>query len=108
MRLEQVFEALRKPARGAKCDAMVGLVEEAEGLMTDIEDAETMDAAIISLAQAVEQYQIARYGKLVAWARQLGHTKAAALLKASLNEEYGADRALSKLEEERLNAAAAD
>ncbi|WP_209427878.1 ferritin-like domain-containing protein [Pararhodobacter sp. SW119] len=107
VRLEEVFDLLGKPARGAKCDAMVGLLEEAEGLMGDIEDAETMDAALIGLAQAVEHYEIARYGTLVAWAKQLGHSKAEALLKTTLDEEYGADRGLSKLAEERLNATAA-
>ncbi len=107
MRLEEVFELLGKPARGAKCDAMVGLIDEADGLMADITDLETMDAALIALAQAVEHYEIARYGTLVAWAKQLGQPQAAALLKATLDEEYGADKALSKLAEERLNAAAA-
>jgi len=107
MRLEEVFELIGKPARGAKCDAMVGLIEEADGLMADIDDAETMDAALISLAQAVEHYQIARYGTLVAWARQLGNPAAAALLKLTLDDEYAADKGLSKLAEERLNAAAA-
>ncbi len=107
LRLEDVFEGLGKPARGAKCDAMVGLLEEAEGLMADISDPEVMDAAIISLAQAVEHYEIARYGTLVAWAKQLGQTKVAGLLKETLDQEYGADKALSKLAEKRLNAAAA-
>ena len=107
VRLEEVFESLGKPARGAKCDAMVGLVDEAEGLMADIEEPETMDAALISLAQAVEHYEIARYGTLVAWAKQLGHPKLAALLKETLDQEYGADKALSKMAEERLNAPAA-
>jgi ferritin-like metal-binding protein YciE len=107
VRLEDVFESLGKPARGAKCDAMVGLLEEAEGLMAEIDDPETMDAALISLAQAVEHYEIARYGTLVAWAGQLGHPDAAKLLKITLDEEYGADKALSKLAEKRLNAAAA-
>ncbi len=107
VRLEEVFDILGKAARGAKCDAMVGLVEEAEGMMAEIEDAETMDAALISLAQAVEHYEIARYGTLVAWAKRLGHPKAAALLKETLDQEYGADKALSTLAEKRLNAAAA-
>jgi ferritin-like metal-binding protein YciE len=107
IRLEEVFEMLGKPARGAKCDAMVGLIEEAEGLMSDVNDPETMDAALISLAQAVEHYEIARYGTLVAWAKQLGHSEAAVLLKSTLDEEYGADKALSKMAEQRLNAAAA-
>jgi len=107
LRLEEVFDSLGKPARGAKCDAMVGLIDEAEGLMADITDAETMDAALISLAQAVEHYEIARYGALVAWAKELGHAEMAVLLKETLDEEYGADKALSKLAEQRLNAAAA-
>lgn len=107
VRLEEVFEILGKPARGAKCDAMVGLIEEAEGLMAEISDPETMDAALISLAQAVEHYEIARYGTLVAWAKQLGLPEAAALLKSTLDQEYGADKALSKLAEQRLNAGAA-
>ena len=106
IRLEEVFEGLGKAARGAKCDAMVGLIEEAEGLMSEIEDTATMDAAIISLAQAVEHYEIARYGTLVAWAKQLGHPQAAKLLKETLDEESGADKALSRLAEDRLNAAA--
>jgi len=106
-RLEDVFEILGKPARGAKCDAMVGLIEEAEGLMAEIDDKETMDAALISLAQAVEHYEIARYGTLVAWAKQLGQSKAAKLLQETLNQEYGADKALSKLAEKRLKAEAA-
>ncbi|MDP2740762.1 MAG: DUF892 family protein, partial [Pseudorhodobacter sp.] len=82
-------------------------IEEAEGLMAEIDDAETMDAALISLAQAVEHYEIARYGTLVAWAKQLENPKAATVLKATLDEEYGADKSLSKLAEQRLNAAAA-
>lgn len=107
MRLEEVFELLGKPARGAKCDAMVGLLEEAEGLMSEIDDPETMDAAIISLAQAVEHYEIARYGTLVQWAKQLGHTRAAELLKETLDQEYATDKSLSKLAENTVNAAAA-
>lgn len=107
LRLEEVFEGLGIPARGAKCDAMVGLIDEAEGLMADIDDAETMDAALISLAQAVEHYEIARYGTLVAWAKQLGKTDAAKLLEETLDQEYAADKALSKLAEKRLNAVAA-
>ena len=107
VRLEEVFDSIGKPARGAKCDAMVGLIEEADGLMADIDDAETMDAALISLAQTVEHYEIARYGTLVAWAKQLDKPDAAALLKSTLDEEYTADKGLSKLAKGRLNAMAA-
>ena len=107
LRLEEVFDGLGKAARGAKCDAMVGLIEEAEGLMSEIGDTETMDAAIISLAQAVEHYEIARYGTLAKWAGQLGHKPAAKLLKETLDDEYAADKALSNLAEARVNATAA-
>ncbi len=106
LRLEEVFDLLGKPARGAKCDAMLGLLEEADGLMGEIEDPETMDAAIISLAQAVEHYEIARYGTLVQWAKQLGHTKVAELLKETLDQDYATDKSLSKLAEKTVNAAA--
>lgn len=106
IRLEGVFDTLGKPARGAKCDAMVGLIDEAEGLMSEIVDPDTMDAAIISLAQAVEHYEIARYGTLIAWAKQLGHSDVATALKITLDQEYAADKALSHLAEHRLNAAA--
>lgn len=107
VRLDQVFEILGVPARGAKCDAMVGLVEETESLIGEIEDAETMDAALISLAQAMDHYKLARYGTLAAWAKQLGHAKAATLLKATLDEVYGSDRKMSALAEDRVNASAA-
>jgi ferritin-like metal-binding protein YciE len=106
-RLEEVFDGLGKAARGARCDAIVGLIDEAEGLMTGSDDAETMDAALIGLAQAVAHYQIARYGTLVDWARQLGHPRAASLLKSTLDEECGADKALSELAAKRPTAAAA-
>lgn len=107
LRLEEVFDDLGKPARGAKCDAMVGLVEAAEGLMVDIDDPETMDAALISLAQALKHYEIARYATLVAWAGQLGRPEAVRLLNQTLDQEYGADRALSAQARDRMKTAAA-
>jgi len=103
MRLEEVFEAMGKPARGAKCDAMIGLVDEAEYLMAGIDDAETKDAALISLAQAVEHYEIARYGTLVALAKQLGKPKLARLLKVTLDEACAANKVLTKLADKRLS-----
>lgn len=104
IRLEDVFEHLGKAARGAKCDAMVGLIDEAESLIEEIDDDGTMDAALISLGQAIEHYEIARYGTLVSWAKQLGHAHAAHLLQETLQEEQDADRALSVLADMRLNA----
>ena len=106
IRLEDVSEGLGKAARGAKCDAMVGLIEETEGLMSETDDTGTPDAAIVSLAQAVEHCEIARYGTRVTWAQQLGHPQAEKLLKETLNDEHDADKALTQLAEVRLNAAA--
>lgn len=106
-RLEEVFDILGKPARPTRCGAADGLVEQTERIIGEIDDADTMDAALISLAQAIEHYELAQYGTLVAWAAQLGQPKAAALLKTTLDEEYSADRALSTIAEKRLNAAAA-
>ena len=107
LRLEEVFDAMGKPARGAKCDAIVGLIDEAEGLMADGTDAETMDAALISLVQAIEHYEIARYTSLVTWARQLGSPEAARLLRATLYDEHVALKVLTKMAERRVNAMAA-
>lgn len=97
LRLEEVFKNLGKPARGARCDAIAGLVEEASDMMADINDASITDAAIISLARAVEHYQIARYGTLVTWAAKLGHPNAAVLQKGTRTEERCADNALPKI-----------
>lgn len=104
VRVEAVFDSMGKPARGAKCDAIVGHIDEAESLMADIGHAETMNAAIISLAQAIEHYEIARYSTLIAWARQMGNQEADALLRSTLEEEYATDKALTKLALERTNA----
>lgn len=106
LRLEEVFDSLGKPARGFKCDAVVGLLEEAEGLMTQIDDTCTMDAALIAVAQTVEHYEIARLGTLVAWSRLLGYHRARTLLAKTLTEEQQADRALSRLADGHLNARA--
>jgi ferritin-like metal-binding protein YciE len=106
-RLEQVFEIIGKPARGVKCDAMVGLIDEAEGLIDEIDDESTLDAGLLSVAQAIEHYEIARYGTLVAWARELGHDEAADLLKRTLDEESAADKKLSKIADKAVNASAA-
>jgi len=107
LRLEQVFDSIGKHATCAECDAMTGLIEEANSLLPEIEDAEIMDAALISLSQAVEHYEIARYGTLVSWAKQLGNRNAAALLKSTLDEECANDKALSRIAEEHLNQMAA-
>lgn len=106
-RLEQVFDSLDKRARGEPCEAIQGLVEEAKEVMEEVKDAETLDAGLIASGQAVEHYEIARYGTLVAWARQLGHEDAAKLLQQTLAEEKKADELLNKLATGQINKKAA-
>ena len=106
-RLERVFEMIDKPARAAKCDAIIGIIEEAEELMDEVKDQDTLDAALISAAQAVEHYEITRYGTLVTWAKRLGHNDAAQLLAETLKEEKATDEKLTKVAEQSVNKKAA-
>ncbi len=106
-RLEKVFEMAELSARGVTCPGINGILEEGKELMDDTEDPDTMDAGLIASAQAVEHYEICRYGTMVAWAKELGMHEAAKLLQQTLDEEYGADRKLSALAEGRLNREAA-
>lgn len=106
-RLEQVFEMIDKTPRGAKCEAILGIIEEAEELMEDAQEDEVRDAAIIAAQQAVEHYEIARYGTLCAYAKQLGHDKAAELLHETLKEEEATDKAMTKLAKSSINRQAA-
>ncbi len=98
-RLEEVFKIIGKTARGKKCPAMDGLVEEGNELIEEAEEEAVLDAGILAAAQAVEHYEIARYGALVEWAKLLGHDDAAALLEETLNEEKAADELLTSLSE---------
>jgi ferritin-like metal-binding protein YciE len=102
-RLDQVFELIGEKARGKKCPAMDGIIAEAKEHMSEIEDELVRDAGIIAAAQAVEHYEICRYGTLVSWAELLGHTKAARLLQQTLKEEKNADALLSNLAENLVN-----
>ena len=104
-RLEQVFELLGKKAKGKKCEAIEGLLKEAEGIMDDFDGDATMDAAMVCAAQKVEHYEIASYGCLVTYAEELGMKDAVKLLSATLNEEKGADVKLTKLAVKCLNMA---
>ena len=106
-RLKKVFELLGEKAAGEKCPAIEGITEEAEELVKEIPDKTTRDAALIAAAQAVEHYEITRYGTLVAWARELGHTEIADILRETLAEEKGADSKLLRLGEDKLNQKAA-
>jgi ferritin-like metal-binding protein YciE len=102
-RLEQVFEIIGEKARGKKCPAMDGIIAEAKEHMSEIKDEIVRDAGIIAASQAVEHYEICRYGTLVSWAELLGHTKAARLLAQNLKEEKNADALLSGLAESVVN-----
>jgi len=107
-RLEQVFELLGETARGKKCEAMEGLVKEAEGVMEETEQGPVRDAGIISAAQKVEHYEIASYGTLVAFAKTLGEDEVAGLLEQTLAEEKEADVTLTETAYNAINFEAAE
>jgi ferritin-like metal-binding protein YciE len=96
-RLEQVFEKLDTRPRAKRCEAMEGLIEEAEELMEEISTPEVLDAALIAAAQKVEHYEIASYGTLQALAEELGQNEVANLLEQTLNEEKEADQKLNQI-----------
>jgi ferritin-like metal-binding protein YciE len=106
-RLEQVFQMHGQPVKGVTCAAMDGILEEATEIMGDVEDKEVLDAAMLASAQAVEHYEITRYGTLVAWAKELGRQDCASVLQQNLDEEKATDRKLSTLAESRVNQRAA-
>ena len=106
-RLEQVFELIGKPARGKTCDALLGILEEGKSIMEDFKGTSALDAGLISSAQAVEHYEIARYGTLKSWANQLGMKDAVKLLDQTLQEETATDQKLSQLGESQANLKAA-
>lgn len=105
-RLAQVFEIAGKAARGKTCDAILGIIEEGKAVMEDYADSPAVDAGLLAAAQAVEHYEIARYGTLKAWAAQLGLKDAVTLLDQTLNEESQTDEALSKLAASSVNKSA--
>lgn len=96
-RLQQVFEIIGKPARAKTCEAMQGITSEMEEDLEDFGDTEAADAVLIGCAQAVEHYEMARYGTLKTWATQLGHKEAAKLLGETLEEEKKTDALLSEI-----------
>jgi len=105
-RLQQVFELIGKPARGKTCAAIEGIIEEGEEILDEFKGTPACDAGLISAAQAVEHYEIARYGTLKRWAETLGMKDAAKLLDATLAEESRADAKLSAVAEKVANPAA--
>src|SRR3954454_2244692 len=102
-RLEQVFKMINMPAKGERCDAIEGIIKEADGLVAEIDDADVRDAGMLAAAQAVEHYEISRYGTLIAWAQQLDLDDAADLLEETLEEEKNADRLLTEIAEGEIN-----
>jgi ferritin-like metal-binding protein YciE len=98
-RIEKVFELMNKTARGKKCEALEGLSAEGDHVMEEAEQDGVMDAGLIASAQAVEHYEIARYGTLIAWAKQLDMSEAAELLVETLEEEKAADEKLNGIAE---------
>lgn len=101
-RLEQAFEDIGKTPKAKKCEAMAGLIEEASSMMEENADPEVMDAILIACAQKVEHYEIASYGTLCAWAKQLGLTQTKEVLGETLAEEEETDKLLTQLSE-RIN-----
>jgi len=106
-RLNQVFEQLGRPARGKTCEAIIGIIDEAKEIMEEFKGAEALDAGLASSAQAVEHYEIARYGTLKTWAQQLGLNDAAKLLNETLKEEIETDKLLTRLATSSVNKKAA-
>ena len=106
-RLERVFELIDKPARGKTCEAIQGLLDEGKEIMEEYKGTEALDAGMVAAAQAVEHYEIARYGTLKQWAQQLGIKDAVRLLDQTLQEEKQTDQALTSLAEASVNLEAA-
>src|ERR1700688_3582838 len=106
-RLEQIFELIDKPARGKTCEAIQGILDEGKEIMEEYKGTEALDAGMVAAAQAVEHYEISRYGTLKQWAQQVGMKDAGRLLDETLQEEKKTDETLTSLAEAALNLAAA-
>jgi ferritin-like metal-binding protein YciE len=106
-RVEQVFQMHGVEAKGVDCPAIDGIIEEADDVAGEIADKEVLNAALAGAAQAVEHYEIARYGTLIAWAKQLGRNDCASVLQKNPDEEKAADKKLTEIAEARLNFRAA-
>ena len=102
-RLEQVFEDLDETPRGKTCDAILGIIAEGQEVMKEFKGMPALDAGLLAAAQAVEHYEIARYGTLKTWAAELGLTQAATLLETTLGEEKKTDEALTELAQSGVN-----
>ncbi|MGE3149040.1 MAG: ferritin-like domain-containing protein, partial [Pseudorhodoplanes sp.] len=107
-RLEQVFKMHGQEVKGVECPAIDGIIEEANDVAGDVDDRQVLDAALIAAAQAVEHYEITRYGTLIAWAKRLGRDDCARVLEQNLAEEKKADGILTSLAEDSVNRRAAE
>lgn len=105
-RLEKVFGLLGEKPKAVTCPAIDGIIKEANEIAGDIDDPSVLDAALAAAAQAVEHYEMTRYGTLIAWSKELGRKECADLFEQTLTEEKAADAKLTKLAESRLNHAA--
>jgi ferritin-like metal-binding protein YciE len=106
-RLEQVFQMHGKSPKAVDCPAIDGIIKEANEVAGDIGDKEVLDAALLASAQAVEHYEITRYGTLIAWAKQLGRPDCARVLQQNLEEEKATDKKLTAIAESKVNKKAA-
>jgi ferritin-like metal-binding protein YciE len=106
-RVEEVFKMHGVEKKGVDCPAIDGIIEESEEIAGDVADKKTLDAALIAAAQAVEHYEITRYGTLIAWAKELGRPDCASVLQKNLDEEKKTDEALTKMALSRINQKAA-
>jgi ferritin-like metal-binding protein YciE len=107
-RVEQVFEMHGVKAKEVTCQAIDGILAEADEVSADVDDKQVLDAALIASAQAVEHYEMTRYGTLIAWAKQLGRSDCAAVLEKNLHEEKDTDKTLSQMAESKVNMLAAE
>ena len=102
-RLEQVFDVIDQKPQGKTCDAILGIIEEGQQVMKEYKGKAALDAGLIAAAQAVEHYEISRYGTLRTWASELGFDEAAKLLEQTLSEEKKTDETLTELAESEVN-----
>jgi ferritin-like metal-binding protein YciE len=105
-RLRRVFEIEGRQPKGATCPAIDGIIKEANEVASEVSDKAVLDAALTAAAQAVEHYEISRYGTLVTWAKQLGRAESAALYQQTLDEEKATDEKLTQLATSKINARA--
>ena len=107
-RVEEVFEMHGVKAKTVNCPAIDGILEEANEVVGEVDDKQVLDSALIAAAQAVEHYEITRYGTLIEWAKQLGRDDCASVLKQNLDEEKATDKKLTTLAESKINLQAAE